>query len=482
MPDKLPVDINDTVRQDQIVIARNYNDGNHNVKLTERLKQFLNQDFPFRLNMCRTVVSAVAERLRVIGFDSVNTNLIDWATNLWDINSMAAIQEEIYEAALRDGEGFMIVDWDNELLRPRWVFNERYTSKAAGGNDTGCWMVYEQNDHRQKPLYAVKQWSEIEEGGDEYQIRRTYYYPDRVEKYVNTGNEWKTFEATIPWMGPDKLPLGIAAIPFNNKGLRCEAWDAFPLQDALNKTLVDLLSSSDITAFRIFYALGFIPTTDGKTPAADGSNLLKIEPGTVVGTSKSARDAEFGAIEPANIAPLMDEAHQIVLWCAMVTATPVSRFISTRLVASESTLKEQEGPLISRVTARQESFKGSWSKCLTLSAKLQTLYGEGAVDIVTKVTPTWADAASRGEAEKMDVLQQKKALGVPTKQLWIEMGYDNKTIEKMEQMQQEARDEQQRIFGSGDGTDDNSGDGTDDTTADGGAATSGESVTGEETE
>jgi hypothetical protein len=309
----------------------------------------------------------------------------------------------------------------------------------------------------------------------QYVSHKNVYYPDKVEKYISNGYSWKLMEV-VDWTDDEGKPLGIAVIPFNNKGLRCEAWDALPMQDALNKTVIDLLSSSDLTAFRIFYSLGFIPTIDGKTPAEDGSNLLPIEPGTVVGTTKTKKDAEFGAIDPADIGPIMDEAHQIVLWCAMVTSTPVARFISTKLVASEATLKEQEGPLLSRVIARQEAYKDSWVRCLELSSKLESLYGDFTGELSTPIIPIWADAASRGEKEKLDTLKQKQDLGIPEEQLWIEAGYDSKTIEKMKQMKQEARDEQQRIFGRRN-TNNGNGNGTagqDQTTDSGGtSATSG---------
>jgi len=443
--------------QQDIVWARKYHDGEQGVKLTPRLEQFINTNFEFRLNICKTVVVAVSEKLRVTGFNSGNTSLIEWAQAIWRHNKMGARQEDIYENSLRDGESFIIVEWDNDEAIPIFSTNERYTDTSVDGNGSGVWAVYNQDDPNQDMLYAVKQWIEKVDDTENYIIRRNFYYPDRIEKWYTDGyTEWKHYSEEgegwpIPWTGSDGQPLGIAVIPFNNRGLRCEAWDAFPPQDALNKTFVDLLSSSDLTAFRIYYALGFIPTSDGKAPADDGSNLLRVEPGTVISTTKSKRDAEFSAVDPADVAPLMNLAHQIVLWCAMVTNTPVSRFISTRLVASNETLKEQEGPLIARVTARQESFGSAWTDCFTLALKLTEKFGDGTYNVSAggTVDPLWAEATSRGESEKLNDLKVKKDLGVPQEQLWVEMGYDTQTIEKMKAMKEEARDEQQRIFGTG---------------------------------
>lgn len=442
-------------RQKEIVLARKYHEGNQGAELTDRLKQFINTDFDFRMNVTRGVVMALVERLRVEAFDCPNDELAKWAEALWDENNLDAVQEEIYEGALRDGEYFVIVSWDEGISI---IPHQRYTDVQVDGDGFGCWMVYNEDDPNQKALYGVKQWTETAGQATEGQIirevaqRRNHYYPDRVEKYRRDINgEWAPYqppedeEWPIPWVDADGNPLGIALIHFTNKGLRCEAWDALPLQDAINKSLIDLLSSSDLTAFRIFYSLGFIPTTDGKAPAADRSNWLSLEPGQVVGTTKSAREADFGAIDPSDLSEQMDLTHQLVLWLAMVTNTPVSRFISTKLIASDATLKEQEGPLLSRVVSRQVRFGNAWARCFDIARHLDNSFGEQSLNVEEKIELIWAEGAARGEHEKLDLLMKKQIVEVPHAQLWKEAGYNQKTIDKMEtQRDAELREERER--------------------------------------
>lgn len=459
-------------RQKEIVLCRRYHDGIQGVELTDRLEQFLGTDVEFRMNVCRTVVMALVERLRVQAFDAPDDKLAEWAEELWEANNLDALQEDIYEGALRDGEYFTVVSWDEEEERASIIPHQRYTDVQVEGDGFGCWMVYNEDDYNQKPLHGVKQWTEMLPEARENEIiqqatqRRNHYYPDRVEKYKRSiQGDWEPYQPPedddwpVLWVDSNDEPLGIALVHFSNKGLRCEAWDALPLQNAINKSLIDLLSSSDLTAFRIFYSLGFVPTTDGKTPAEDRSNWLKLEPGQVVGTTKSARDAEFGAIEPARLSELMDLTHQLVLWLAMVTNTPVSRFISTKLIASDATLKEQEGPLLARVTSRQVRFGNAWTKCLDMARRLDNAFGEDEVNEEEVIELIWAEGAARGEQEKLDLLEKKQSIGIPQKQLWKEAGYNQKQIDEMEKVRDAERRKDSRRAEEGTGREGATGEG-----------------------
>ncbi len=435
--------------QRRIVKARKYHDGLQNAQLTERLREFLQMhpDDEFSLNVCAPVVNALSERLVVDGFDGDDTKLLDWAWRIWQECNLDAMQDDVHEGALRDSEYFVMVDWDAEENRPIFVPHQRYTSVDAGGDGYGCMMFYDQDDRYQKPQFAVKQWTEATK--NDIVERRNIYYPDRIEKYQRgSGAQWVRIGESIPWVDAEGKPLGIAVVPFTNKGMRQEASAAWPMQDAVNKSLIDLLSASDLTAFRIYVALGFIPTTDGKPPADDMSNWLKVTPGQIVGTTKPPSEASFSAIGPSELEPLMDLTHQLVLWLAMVTNTPVTRFISTKLVASDETLKEQEGPLLARVRSRQITFGNSWSKCMQLAAKLQNLYGEPSedddlpedLDANVLLEPIWIEPQSRSQSERLDLLVKKQKLGIPRRQLWREAGYSQSAISKM---QAEASDDRE---------------------------------------
>jgi hypothetical protein len=426
-----------------ILLARRYHRGEHLAKVTDRLREFLpsiDQGEDFRLNICRVIVSAMTDRMRVIGFDSPVTDKIEWATEMFDDGKGPVIELDLYENMLRDGEAFLVVDVDQETQTISWHVNQRYTSLDVAGDGTGCVAYYENDDPNQRLRAVTKQWVTFDSKGR--MIRhRNIYYPDHIVKQHHSGFSWVTDE-DLPWRDIEGNPIGVAAVHFYNKGFKREAEDAFTPQDAINKTFLDLLAASDQTAFRIFVALGWIPTTDGKPPEDDMSNWLIIEPGGLIGTTKPKSEVSFEAVEPADPEAVIKTVQQCILWASMVTNTPASRFISTKLIASDETLKQQEEPLVAKIDGAKTLISYSWRHVFQLTEKIWNVLWYGTDRLVPegKVKPIWCHSAS--EESLFSKLKDKKTLGVPQRQIWREMGYDEKKIAVMEadaQAEAEAR-------------------------------------------
>lgn len=439
----LAADIDD---QKSIVLARKYHEGKQKVYMDDRVKEFLalHPENPFRLNVCRTVVTAVKDELNVTGFDT--SELLDdktemkaqavWAGNIWNANHMDSIQDEVHEAAMRDRESFVIVDWDNDNKRPRFTHNQRFTDLSAGGDQEGCWILYENNDPHQPAILAVKQWLETITDANISpfplsRIRRTLYYPDHVEKWVYQ-NGWQHYaeegeEWPIPWRDKNGQPLGIPIVHFMNENLTPEAWDAIPMQDAINKTLVDILSNSDMSAFRSYKAFGWYPTTDGQAPKADGSNLLKFKPGQFVGSVKPPDQASMDAIIGEDVTPMVNTLKDLIILTAQITDTPVSRFMASGQIAGSLTLKEQEQPLKKKAADRRSLFGDAWQQCMVMARKLQNAFGTGNLDETIQFFTMWL------HTESLDELTKKQALGVPFETIWVEMGYTREQIMAMKQ-------------------------------------------------
>ncbi len=429
-------------QQKAVVKARKYYDGEHTVFLTERLKEFLHADeldVTFRLNIYRVVIEAVIERLIITSIDCGDQKLKEWAAAVFAANHLDIQADDVHEMAVRDGQAFVIVDWDVENKRARFTPHPLWTDSSAG--DTvlggfGCDMVYPDNDPSQPPKYAIKRWVESLGAGLPQQ-RATFYYPDRIEKLVYGATGWvATQDPTdaswpLPWVGQDSRPLGIPVIHFKNRGLRCEGWDAIPPQDALNKTLIDLLAAADTTAFRILVALGFMPTSDGKDLKADGSNALRVRPGGFIGTPKKPGEASVDAIEAADLTQLRELVKDWITDAAIVTNTPVSRFQITGQVAAEGTLKEQEEPLLAKVRSRQKLFGSAWESCFSIARRLQNTFGAGGLNEEPAFSVQWADAQTRTDKERQDEWKVKKEMGIPRRQLWSEMGYPPEKVQEM---------------------------------------------------
>ena len=442
----LSADIDD---QRNIQLAKNYHKGVQTVYLTARAQEFLalNSSVDFRLNICQTIVTAVQDELNVIGFDTTepageegNKEQGQWASNLWQMNRMDSKQNDVHEAALRDREAFVIVDWDNQESRPRMTFHERFVSTEAGGDGTGCWMVYENDDINQPAVAAVKQWSETIEANGQLltRMRRTVYYPDRIERWVYDSGDWQHYTEggkwQVPWTtgkGKNLKPLGIPVIHFRNEGLAPEAWEAIPLQDAVNKIMIDILASADTTGFRVFVALGWVPTTDGRDLASDGSNALSIAPGQVIGTTKSKNDASFEAIDGADVTPLMNTLTEIIAIASQITATPVSRFVMTRQLAGAETVKEQDKPLQRKAKKRRVLFGNGWEDAMSMARKLDNLYGRAGLDETILFSTLWEHSTSLDELK-----DKRESLSIPLEQLWIEAGYSPEQVTAMKKSEE----------------------------------------------
>lgn len=166
-------------RQRLIGMARDYYNGDHPTLLTDRQREFLHlrDRLKFCMNYCRLVVDAPAERLAVTGFQSPDQKVSAWLWQLWNAARLDAISKGVHLAAIRDGEAYLLVDYDPVADRPRLTLN------LADEGEGGITMHY--SDEGQ-PLFAVKRWR-VNAGSEAGSTRRmTIYYPDRVERYIST--------------------------------------------------------------------------------------------------------------------------------------------------------------------------------------------------------------------------------------------------------------------------------------------------------
>ena len=430
-------------RQGNVVLARDYYAGNHSVPLTERQKEFLGfkaAEARFAINYCAMVVDAVVERLLVSGFQAEDDAVSEAAAAWWKGNRMDEVTHQVHLGAVRDGEFFVMVDWDKEERRPRFLLHPRYTDPMVGGTGFGCKAFYAEGDVAagQGMVYASKRWTEsveVRPGVRRTQQRMTVYYPDRVEKYVFQGAGWTEQEDEgdggwpVRWVDGAGRPLGIPVVHFRNPGLETELWDAVPVQDAINKTALDILAAADACGFPIFIAKGFMPTNDGKAPEEDGGNYLKLTPGCWMSIPAGS---EVDTLKAAELKGLLEVLDSLVQKLAQVTDTPTARFQVTRQVAAEGTLKQQEEPLLAKVRLRQTLFGNGWEDVIGLGRRLGNAFGGLGLDEAGTVECLWEPAETRDEKAHVEMIALKvEKLRIPLEMAWEEAGYSQEQIERM---------------------------------------------------
>ena len=139
---------------DRVKLFRDYYDGNHRSKLTGNMKRMLrisgDAHDQFNENYCGLVVDTYADRLLVERMQGDSDEATMWATELMDANRFDGLQMDIHEATIRDGDTFVLLEYDSDT--DRVVFSH----EPCWDGETGMIAVY---DRRLKNiLVAVKVW------------------------------------------------------------------------------------------------------------------------------------------------------------------------------------------------------------------------------------------------------------------------------------------------------------------------------------
>jgi len=425
--------------QAKIVKAREYHAGEQATALTDRLRDFLSvaKDQEFNVNITKLVVNAFLDRMLYRGVLAGEDQIAnDWANRVHEFNRLDARQDDIHEDTIRDGEAFVIVSFDDENRLPVFTPYPRYTGTDNGGDGVGCFIRYPQDDPNLSPKYAVKRWVDYDEKSRPVEYA-TLYYPDRVEKYRYQSG-WQPYQGEndetwpLPWVDLRGNPLGIAVVHFQNTHLNFEAKDVWPLQDALNKAVVDMLGAGDLTAFRLLFMFGGYATTDGKPLNTSGSNAIKVQPGSIV--SIPSEGMKVQAIEPADLNSLLEEITKIIHLAAVVSSIPLSRFRATGLVSSEPAQVEEKEPFEALVGRKQSKIGNAWEDCYNIARRLQTTFGGGyggkEISPDALFSAQWRESDSRTHEEKLKEWEFKQKTGIPDDQIWREMGYSEEQIKK----------------------------------------------------
>lgn len=445
-------------RHCDILLARAYHEGMQPIYLTDRQKEFLDlhQDNQFCLNVTRIVVITLRDELNIVGFDTGEKEddkgikkQAKWFWDLWDDNKMDGRQGEVHEWALRDSETFIILDWDKlekkvkiiqyerftdvdaEAWQGRWENLDDKTMESMRGTGQGVWMLYENEDPNQKAKVAIQQWVEqtiTEEGEISEELRRTFYYPDHIERYYFDDSEWLEKSPPQEWVDRKGNPLGIPVIHFKNENLRPEAWDAIPPQDAINKTWVDILGTMDLAGFPMIFLLGMFPTIDGLPPEEDNSNVWNVGPAQILGNANiKGGDASVTKVEGTDPTGLMNTLKDQIMFVAQITGTPANRFITTAAVASAETLKEQKDELRKRAYNRQILFGSGWRDTMIMARRINNAFGsvDDRLEEDVSVQPIWKNL------QTIDELKEEQALGVTQETIWLKMGFTQDEIRAM---------------------------------------------------
>jgi hypothetical protein len=432
--------------------AERYYKGDHDLAFaTEKFKNAFGSMFrEFALNLCPAVCDAVRDKLKVREFrvEQGGGTLSTDAWRIWQTNRMGRRSGEVHKEAVKNGDAYVIV-WPN--ARGEVTI---YPNKAGM-----CTAVYDEETPG-RVLWAAKHWRTPDK-----RVRLNLFYPDRIEKYISKAASENTLPDAKEFTPYGVVPSPKSQVPSGKEGSKSrrvagdtaagsaalqtegsvipnpygivpvfhfannadigaggqsELEAAMPVQDALNKSVLDMLVAMEFASYRQRWAAG-IEIEYGE----DGQPIPPFKAGVDHLWITENQDAKFGDFEAANLEQFLKVKDSFRMDMACVTGTPMYYFmqVSGDFPSGEA-LKKAESRFIAKVRDRQESFGQVWEDVMAFALML-----EGKTD--ARLFADWEDPAPLSEKEKLENIAVKKELGLSDAQALIEAGYGEVDVERI---------------------------------------------------
>lgn len=429
----------DKARRDDYALYERYYDGDHNVRLTDRERQYLKRaGIPWSENFCETIIDVMADRLNVTGMlCEDNEAAQEWAEEFFEGDAIAEVAGTVHTQTPKLGDGFLGIDWDDE----------RKTATFHWNDPAACVPVYDSAD---RLIMVAKSWSEAAPtptNPEGRHIRRlNLYLADRIEKWFTEAGPGKGVQWQMhmdegdevwptPWVRNDGTPRGVGIIHFRNKPKgkaygRSELRSTIPQNDYLNKQLIDLANVLDNQGW---------PQRWGTGVSSKTKSVLKTVAGEIWTTPNEK--AKFGQFESAEVNGILEAVDGTLRRMSGRSSTPMHLLLAgaiTQLPSGES-LKTAESGLIFKVKDRHPTYGLSWSTATGIAAGLEADFGESGLAFGDESFETqWQDPTSRNEKSEWEIQEVKGRVGVSRKTRLEEMGYD--ADKEAEQRREEAKE------------------------------------------
>ena len=361
-------------------------------------------------NIPRLAVTALAERLRITGFSGDPALWADWVRNDLDQTSGVAHRE-----ALLLGDSFVIV-WADPFGRPRVTVE---SAKQVGVlTDPGSRQI----------VAALKRWEDTTRKTTEAVL----YLPDRIMRLRanQVGAVTAQGLATVEELAN---PLGVVPVVNLRNSDRIlgehgssEIDDLKPLVDALNKSLADMMVTSEYVGRPRRWATGIELTEDPvlDDEGNDTGDTVEVNPipeGARAMISEAA-DAKFGQLAAADLGGY-EASVRVLLGQIMAVSTLPAHYVGvfTDNPASADALRAAEASLTARAEARQQTFGRAWEQVAKLMVAVRDGRDPGTIDDIRVL---WADAATRSVAQEADAVVKLYAAGLlPASYALGKLGY-----------------------------------------------------------
>lgn len=452
-------------RAETIGLYRRYYDGLHRMPwATPKWNVAFRELFlRFRDNLCARVIDSKADRLQLEGItagDGDGDQALNAAIEtVWQREMLETRQGEIHKSALKDGDAYIIV-WPNEQNVARW-FIQRGDRMAVKYKDEPQGEI-----ERAAKLWPVKEYTKTDQ---KCNWRLNIYYEDRIERFI-TGQEHvstdvpekpEKWEEFVPAQSEDYedddegapqpgyvVPNDFQRVPVfpfpnnadTNSYGRSELKDVIPIQDALNKSVANMLVAGEFVSWPQRYLIGVEVDVDEEGNPTGNEQKAAFDRILAIGNP----NAKAGTFEGANLTGFIAEQDSYRAEMARISGTPLHYLLLSGDFPSGAAVTAVERPLMAQIDDRIKALRPAWSAAMSFSLRVENVDHDPI-----KLNPTFADTTYIDPATQAEDWRVKKEMGVPDEQIWREMGYDKAQIEEFTAAKEERTIAMQAAFNSG---------------------------------
>lgn len=429
-------------RNDRYDKLQRYIQGDHPLMFaTPKYESAFGKRFaPFNYNRCEMAVDAHTDRMRVTGFDSNDPAISQKAIDLWNLNRMHERDNYLFGDAFGLGDGYLIVEKSPHTGKVNMWVNTPQTMRVH----------WSETDPDTIDL-AAKVWYD-----DEKYCYLTIYTPGEVEKYISKQRapsgmprSHTAFErrevAGEPWPLKLDVPDEVPVFHIANNGRAnsygvSELRSVVPLQDALNKTVTDMIVAMEFAAFPQRVLMGVdVPQTDEEKAlvAAFESGLTRV-------WTMSDPTAKIGEFSAANIMQYIAVAEYFDKSVSRVTKIPVHWLGMTTEIESGRARQVAEAAFVAKIKDRQRSYGHTLADAASYGLRL-----DGMAVAPGDIAVEWESAESSTEQDELDKMLAKQSLGFALETIMRQEGYSPDDITTILEEKRRAEDEAMRAFSRG---------------------------------
>lgn len=384
-------------------LFEDYYNGDHRLSFaTKKFESAFGQLFEeFALNVCQSIVDTVVDFLVLSGFDILDAESGEALPEERERQVQLAIariqrdnrldqrMEEVHLEAATTGDGYVVV-WPDATRRPTI-----YPQKAA------YMAISYEAERPDRAAWAAKMW--IDEGDG--RGRLTVYRRDAIYKFV-TANKVRGDrfpKAPTSWLQrevPGEVwPIAnqwqvIPVFHFANRSKagelgRSELRGVVPIQDAINKTGMDMLVAQEFVALPQRWATG----VEAQMNPVTGKMELPFEAAVDRFWGVSAADATFGQFPGTDIGQLWQNVEGLMTTAAVTSRTPIHYVVKSGDFPSGESLKTAESAFMRKMTKKAGAFGNTWEDVFTLALRMTGIEG-------VLLSANWESMSPRNEAEE----------------------------------------------------------------------------------